>query len=238
MTIAAGFVCSDGIVIAADTQETGYMKTEVCKYEFAMTDSWIGAVLGAGDAEYVEMCKQKMVWHFARSESSPVPSLEEMEDYALELFQRHFAPLSVYSARERPEAHMLIAIQPKGKTGRLATWLGTAFVSRFPSAFVGIGGQMAVNIERRFVGAGLVMSPMMRVSAVAIYLLSQIKAVVDGCGGNTEVMLLGQDGHSHRIHRDIVREREEAYRLLDWKQMVQLAEKIMDDAPATEDVIW
>ena len=28
VTIAAGLLCTDGIVIAADTQETGYMKNE------------------------------------------------------------------------------------------------------------------------------------------------------------------------------------------------------------------
>ena len=114
MTIAAGLICTDGIVIAADTQETGYMKTDVRKYQYCTNFTWTGAVMGAGHSDYADMCQQKILRRFAPAPSAPVPSIDDIEDYTLELFQRHFAPLNVYPEMERPEAHMLIAIQPRG----------------------------------------------------------------------------------------------------------------------------
>lgn len=231
MTIAAGFVCEDGIVIAADTQATGYLKSDVRKYEYADAKTWMGAVLGAGDAEYVEMCRQKLLWRLAPNESAPCPRMEQIEEYCLELFERYFAPLSIYPAKDRPEAHMLIAIQPRHskKGGDLATWTGTAFVQRFPSAFVGIGAQMAMNIERKFRGAALLMQPMRKVAAIAIYILSEVKAVVEDCGGMTEIVMLGNDGRLYYVPPGVVVEREQKYKYLDKKGMVSLAENAMQN---------
>lgn len=234
MTIAAGFFCKDGLLIAADTQESGYMKSDVHKYEYIRTQSWIGAVLGAGDAEYVEMCKQKLLSRFATSDSAPVPSMAAIEDYVLALFDRHFAPLSIYPAKERPEAHMLIAVQPNEKNGSLATWLGTAFVEHYPYAFVGLGAQMATHIGQKVRGAGLFLQPMRQVAGIAIYILGQVKTTVDGCGGQTEIAMLGKDGHAYYLSPDLILEREHKYKNLDWKEMLSLADKIMEDCEEEE----
>src|SRR5713226_8596853 len=75
VTIAAGFCCKDGMVIAADSQETtlGYMKGEKEKIRYCKMSAWSIAVVGAGDSTYVEMCMDKILYHFCRDETSPVP---------------------------------------------------------------------------------------------------------------------------------------------------------------------
>ena len=118
MTIGAGFICKDGIVVAADTQETtgyaGYLKGEKLKIDYSKQNTWSIAIVGAGDSSYVEMCAQKILNSCAITENSPYPSTHELEAIAMEVFNRHFLPLSVYPAGERPIANMLIATQEKG----------------------------------------------------------------------------------------------------------------------------
>jgi hypothetical protein len=231
VTIAAGLICSDGIVIAADTQATGHIKTDVHKYQYARTQTWIGAVMGAGDGDYADMCQQKIIERFAPAMTSPMPSREDVEDYALTLFDRHFAPLAHYPAAERPVAEMLIAIQPTDPHGYpwMATWHDTAFVQRHPYAFVGIGAQMASHIYDSFRGAAPHWHPMRQAVGIAIYILSQIKAVVHDCGGQTELHMLGDDGHAYYLSPERIAEREQKYKHFDRQVMVNLAKAIMED---------
>lgn len=238
MTIAAGLLCLDGIVIAADTQESGYMKNDAHKYQYVRVGSWCGAVMGAGTSMYADMYQQKFIRRFAPAHSAPVPTMEEIEDYALELFNRHAAPLSIYPERERPEAHMLIAIQPNGESGELATWCGTAFVHRYPCAFVGIGSEMAVHLYENFRYAAPHCHPMRQVAGLAIYMLSQIKAIIPECGGQTELAMLGKDGHVYYLSDELIAQREQKYKDYDRAVSSKVADVIMEDCkdptPETE----
>jgi hypothetical protein len=229
MTIVAGLLCLDGIVLAADTQEGGYLKNDVLKYQYARTATWLGAVMGAGSGEYADMCQQKILHRFAATEASPEPSLSDIEAYALELFHTHFAPLGVYPELERPDAKMIIAIQPRERYGSLLTWHQTAFVRRDPYAFVGVGAEMAQHLFEQFRYAAPHLRPMRIAAGLLIYIVSQIKAMIRDCGGQTELSMMGRDGHIYYLSEERISRREEKYRNLDARVMKSLAEYIMDD---------
>jgi 20S proteasome alpha/beta subunit len=56
LTIAAGFVCVDGVILCADTQETisGYTKNETEKIRLFKDQGLCVAITGAGDSELIE----------------------------------------------------------------------------------------------------------------------------------------------------------------------------------------
>lgn len=240
MTVAAGFLCEDGIVIAADTQETtvGYMKGERRKIDYYRMDEWSIAVVGSGEASYVDMCVQKVIRQFAREKNSPLPTLAEIEDCALLIFERHFAPLSIYSARERPEVQLLIAVQPtstRSWSGALIEWSGTSIVCRDRYAFIGAGAQMGSAYAYKL-RPPLYHNPRFAVAGVAIYILDQVKATIDTCGGNTDVVVLGRDEPmTVMFSGETVREYEEKYRLIDRRDMHAMGEKIIMESPTPGD---
>src|SRR5580700_3033622 len=60
VTIAAAFICSDGVVMCADTQETipGYTKVDVTKIRVNKTNGYALLITGAGDSHLIETAGQ------------------------------------------------------------------------------------------------------------------------------------------------------------------------------------
>src|SRR5437660_5043389 len=63
VAIAAGFVCMDGMILCADTQETitGYTKNSTEKIAKWEDDNFTLAVAGSGDSEIVQAVSQKLI---------------------------------------------------------------------------------------------------------------------------------------------------------------------------------
>lgn len=238
MTIGAGFICKDGIVVAADTQETtgyaGYLKGEKLKIDYSQQGTWSIAIVGAGDSNYVEMCAQKILNSCAITENSPCPTVHEIEAIGMEVFRTHFLPLNVYPANERPIASMLIAIQEKNGRTALVEWNGASFVSYYPCKFIGAGEQMGSHLARKVQLSNFFTNTALKVAGLAIYILDQVKATVETCGGNTDVVILQNDGHVRRIYTGEVKRCEERYRRMDAAEVFSLTDKIVSDPPDIE----
>ena len=237
MTVAAGFLCKDGIIVAADTQESygypGALKSEVLKIDHSQQSTWSIAIAGAGDSGYVQMCAQKILNSTAITENSPCPSVHTVESIAMEIFRNYMLPLSAYPTADRPTAHMVIATQPKNGSGSVVEWNGTSFVSQFPFVFVGAGGQMGSHLAKKF-GHSLWGNPVNKSAGLVIYIMDQVKAMVEGCGGDTNVIILRQDGQVRRIYPGQVKSLEEQYRRLDFGSVNSLADKILENMPDLE----
>jgi 20S proteasome alpha/beta subunit len=235
VTIGAGFICKDGIVVAADTQEStgyaGYMKGEKFKIDYSEQREWSIAITGAGDSTYVEMCAQKILRSCAISENSPCPSYYGLENIAMEVFQRHLLPLAAYPTSDRPVAHVLIALQQKNGRKEVIEWNGASFVSYYPCRFIGAGEQMGDHLARKFGASSIFMNEALKVSGLVIYILDQVKATVESCGGNTDVIILQDDGRVRRIYTAEVKACEEKYRRMDFGIARSLADKIFAEPP-------
>ena len=208
------------------------MKGESGKILVIETQTWLAAIVGAGFTDYVDMCKDKIVRALVGNTatdklSSPSPIADLLESSLLEIFEKHFAPLSIYPEQERPHAHMLCPVQATNGTGVVTTWIGTAFVRHFDYAFVGTGSMVASNIARKVLTPSRRNRSMREVAGLAIYILDQVKSSVDGCGGDTTVILLGRDGNRTYIPLPLIRECEEKYRRLDIVKNHSLADEII-----------
>ncbi len=240
MTIGAGFICRDGIVIAADTQEStgyaGYMKGEKFKIDYSQQSTWSIAIAGAGDSNYVEMCAQQILRSCAITHDSPYPRFDVIQALGMEIFSRHFLPFSGYPRDDRPIADMLIAIQEKNGRQELIEWNGTSFVSYFPFKFIGAGEQMGSHLARGFGLSTFFTNETHKVAGLAIYIISQAKATVETCGGNTDVVILRSDGKTRRIYAGEVKACEEKYRRIHLGKSHSLADRILASPPELDDV--
>ena len=64
MTIAAGFVCSDGVILCADTEETagvGYVKVPLEKVRTLEDSDCTLAITGTGNSALLEMAMEQII---------------------------------------------------------------------------------------------------------------------------------------------------------------------------------
>jgi hypothetical protein len=190
MTIAAGFYCTDGLVLCSDTQETitGYAKVNTQKMTQIETPLYNTVFTGSGDSGLIDMTVQLMDQALALKKPSAAWQIEDvLRESLVDTFNRYIAPWSQFSAEERPATpDLLIGLQ----------FLSGALLYRAS------GTTLRRVHESQCVGTGIVLgnsliaqlfNPSMGIGQgwlVALYVLHQAKTWVDGCGGNTDILLL------------------------------------------------
>jgi hypothetical protein len=104
----------------------------------------------------------------------------------LEVFERHIAPYAPFPVDERPTADLLIGLQYPSATFLYRAY-GTTFTQVHEPQCVGSGVVLGKSLIAQLfdgsmgIGQGWL---------VALYILNQAKTWVDGCGGNTDILLL------------------------------------------------
>lgn len=185
----------DGVVLCADTQETvpGYTKTTTEKIAIWEEKNFTIAVTGAGDSEIVEALSQLIIEE-GRGEYTPGNSLYGMRakhlisDACVEFFNRHLLP---YPKPERPFVEHLVAIQSHHNRYLLKV-SGNIVLDLDPSistgaACIGSGALLASSLIERFYDR---FSELDDLVIVSCYVIFQAKRWVDGCGGNTDLLVL------------------------------------------------
>jgi len=197
MTIAAGFLCKDGIVICADSE----VSTELEKYEeskiFTLhphNSSLNPTVIfaGSGWLDFVKMTVDK-IKHRALGVSHGYEIEEIVEQTIMEVHRKH---IRYYPAEPKPFFNLLVGIRDGDNLNLLLT-AGTA-VTRAPQyACIGIGDTLANYLSR-----GLMPQQESSETAalLAVQILDQVKKNVPGCGGMfSEVAILPKQGMISRI---------------------------------------
>ena len=209
MTIAIGVLARDGLVIAADTEESdGFLKTTTSKVKLNIRlqadqvaahlpggavarSTAVCAVTGAGTSSLIESLGDRLVrtgTEFAdQSDDAVLGAIQSV----LEPFHRdHVVPFSGWPLQERPDVSLIVGITNKTQN-RLYSTERTLARKCAPVAAVGIGGMMAHSLLRRLgprIGS-MDLSADDAVSLVA-YVLFQVKESVPGCGKLTEMTVL------------------------------------------------
>jgi 20S proteasome alpha/beta subunit len=198
VTIAAGFVCMDGVVICADTQETipGYTKNSTEKMRVYDEKNFTLVVTGAGHSEVIDALTQRIT-EAAVSEYTQENYLygdrakELIEEAVLRFFKRHLLP---YPQSERPSVDLLIAIQCHHN--RYLLKAADNIVrdldpgKALGADCIGTGALLAKSLIEKLYNPFLQLDDLI---ITACYIAYQAKKWVDGCGGNTDLLVLTKE---------------------------------------------
>jgi hypothetical protein len=199
MTIAAGFLCDDGIVICADREvSTGSDKWEESKIFTLHTDAETpktnAIIAGSGWLDYVKMTVDK-IRKRAMFMSTALEIEEAVEETVLEVHRKH---IRFYSGDEKPNFDLIVGIRDDSGLVLLQS-IGTS-VRRVPTRFscIGVGQTLASYISRKLNPQDDTAS---EAALLAVQILEQVKANVPECGGLfSDVAVLPKDGPLIRIN--------------------------------------
>ncbi len=204
MTIAAGFLCSDGIVLCADTQETviGYTKNNTEKIRVWQDMGLNIAITGAGNAELIEtiggLIQSDLAGNYFKSGRGydPRSVRERIQRIVLESFERFVVPYANFPAEDRPFFELLIVVHIRSEIWHyqcLFKVSGTTIREiEWGYDCIGTGLIMAKSLSERFFSPGMELDEL--VLAVC-YIMFQTKKWVDGCGGNTDLIISSPGKH-------------------------------------------
>jgi len=190
MTIAAGFPCRDGLILCADTQEviSGYVKTETEKTTVIRGDKWNVVITGAGDADFIELAVQE-IHHDLNSINGKQTLQKVIKETLKSVFVDTVQPYASFPVEDRPSATLLIGVQSEGVVG-LYKSNGLVFRRMDTPECVGMGIALGKSLTAQFFRKE---QSLKEAGLTAIYILHQVKKWVDGCGGNSDIILLSQE---------------------------------------------
>jgi 20S proteasome alpha/beta subunit len=199
VTLIAGMVCRDGIVIAADSEQSNfYRKSNVPKLESydaiqslapALAGISSGSSLiiaGAGNGELADYASHKIVKEAPKilSDDDVETSLENILS---DIFGKRFP---VYKADDLEEFRLLIAIKaPDTDRFRLFSTYGPTVVER--KKFVLGSGVLVDYVLDQIYDSSMATDDGV---AAALLLLGIAKKYVNGVGGDSKVGVLSKDG--------------------------------------------
>ncbi len=217
MTIAASFMCSQGAVICADTQESvdNYLKRRVPKIAIRPQEQLTEIVplravfAGAGDSAFIDKLIDEMWSAVAGMPShSATDIIEAMEDALLTVHEKIW---KVYGSSERPEADLLIGLWAENRIALLKAQ-GPILNIFTQYDCIGYGQIFARYIVDRLYRPTLSIAQTILLS---LYMLSQVKEHAEGCGGESHVVLMSNSGQFGWVHRSDVIDSVRHLRMLD-----------------------
>jgi hypothetical protein len=191
MTIALGILADDGVVLAADTEEsTGYLKNETTKILNVLGGKDVlkgsAVISGAGDSGYVSAAMVGLADVFLDNKTLHSKELQEaFESYLRESYKDHIIPFSSYPQGERPAIEMIIAHNRDGAQ-RLLISEKSVVLKKHPYAAIGVGGifaEIMLNRLWRFAEAKMT-------QVLAAYVVFMVKETIQGCGKYTQISTL------------------------------------------------
>lgn len=190
MTIGIGFLCDDGIVLCSDTQVTWerFHKYYEHKIQTHSGDGWLVSYTYSGNPSVMRMFDGK--FHDAIARFAPpldAPTIQNLIETVLSL-------LDVLD-NEPNALCMLCGIVISGKEMRLVHTEGKVVSTVDRHHFIGAGDSSVL----RYLVPTLTQKSdgwvAWQAVNVGVYLTLQAKRYVDGCGGDTDVMILKRNGH-------------------------------------------
>lgn len=119
VTIAAGFVCQDGIVLCADTQEVipGFTKNETEKIKVWKDGGFSIAITGSGETEGIEVAAQLIEDALTEeySKDEPLNCLGIIQTAVRKFFDTSIRPYASFPRDDRPFVDLLIAVGVSNK---------------------------------------------------------------------------------------------------------------------------
>ena len=205
MTIAAGFPCSDGIVLCADTQETygNLLKINTSKIIAFPPDTSAYPlrlmIAGAGNGPFIDKVASELWKRLIKDTPQTIEEACDSIDQTMKDVHAEFG--QIFQQGQVPEIELIISLCVNSQL-QLLKCIGPIVNDATPYVTVGLGLYLANYISDRMFAPGVDTS---FAEILAIYLIDQAKEYIDGCGGQTHVYTISRDGSIKRMDRmDIV----------------------------------
>lgn len=221
VTIVAGFKTTDGVVLCADTQETvgGISKRNVPKLRFEPTgilyradkhrrgldpDDLAVAFCGATDnGPYLDMLVDE-AWEAVKEATSITHACALIKQSIKDTYREYGG---IYQPGQLPSAEIIYGVKMEG-CSRLFHAFGPAISESDACLSGGVGAYLADFIASRMYDRYI---DLRQCIILAAYVLFQAKEHVDGCGGDSHIAVLRNEGTSGQVHWENV---ESATRLV------------------------
>ena len=188
MTIGVGFLCDDGVVLCADNQITwqNQHKYYECKIYPHLTSDWAAYITFAGNPTLMKSFDGKFKDTMAKM---PAPVTAARIRDAIETV---LAFLDVLDG-DQMHLHLLCAIVIPNKEMKLLKTDAKVVSEVAGYDYVGAGDTSALRYLAPILTRGGHFSAKQALN-VGVYLVLQAKRYVDGCGGDTNAVILQADG--------------------------------------------
>jgi 20S proteasome alpha/beta subunit len=191
MTYIAAFGCSGGIVMCADTLETrGDQKNYCEKIEIVEDQSYPLAVGGAGVEDILKPFMQEIIEHANASKPPTKAALQAEIREAIKTVYERDVPLLVLK-KQHLTPQFLIAAKPKIDGPCIFPVIGRRLYKEQRSAIIGYPSAYNQALLKRLHRDDL---PIQQAVMLAIYLVSQSKQFDDGVGGDTQIVVVKDNG--------------------------------------------
>jgi 20S proteasome alpha/beta subunit len=198
VTIAAGFKCSDGFVLCADTQESGTaFKRRVPKLEvrpkiIAPDDKCRVIITGSGSSSFVDSLIEEL-WKGAQRASES--RLDEVTGRINSALIEHYRKIwSIYPKQVNPQylpsADLMLAVWTRSGS-ELYLVRGHDMTQVQGYGALGCGDELAQFICEPLFNPEMIAR---QVVFLAVYMLEQVKQNVLNCGGESHIAILQNDG--------------------------------------------
>lgn len=213
MTIALGILASDGIVIAADSQETygDYFKAFALKIHRAMTHSNIHSdvksaivITGSGASVYLDAVSQEIIKEFHSRQHRTVDDLElHLKQFQEDFWAKHVTPLLPHIDRQ---FELIIGAEIEG---RCRLWRTDANVIKPSESFeaVGTGHSYArMAIERHVYDLSA-----QNAAILAVLGVMRAKEYDNYCGKSTMVTIV-KENRTYTVPWYLIEQAEKLFR--------------------------
>lgn len=198
MTIAAGTLCTDGILLCADSETGDY----VGKYQRRKIRDYEGFplfVTGAGTTSYIEMAADTIYDTFrAAWPENSRDARQKTEEVILDIHSRHISPFYDNSDSNRPAMDLVIAVRCSDADLALIGSSGTATFLSSDSVSVGSGKHLWEYWAQLF---DMTTLPASVASYISLFILREVSDNVPGCGGQVYAVTLPRDENAPAPHR-------------------------------------
>lgn len=197
MTIAAGFVYKDGILLCSDTQqEGGAIKFDRPKIGLFECPGGKFAFALAGNVQFAMSAIQKCAGDLKITE--PQNTITTLEAILEHEYRRHIYEHPKYKEDDSLGYSFLISFWPNGSD--MASLFVThehaldACFERFDA--IGSGFELAYILARPFIYNLMGEEDVL---VFAAYMLARVKSAIPGCGGDSQFVVLRNDGSCHMV---------------------------------------
>src|SRR5581483_5390977 len=186
MTIAAGFVCSDGLVLFADTEEQeGYIKTNVEKIQKYPHSNCSLLIANAGNGFLADSLIDRIFDALPRKKSEA----EIVKTIRKTIIDFHASEVALYPDTQHRQVGLILGIQLNGKSLLLhADSTALRRVKEF--AVIGYGVEIKFLAQQLYIQG----MPIKHGVLIANYLVDMAKKHVQGCGGESRIATLNDKG--------------------------------------------
>jgi hypothetical protein len=214
MTICAGMLCSDGIVLCADALESvGSVHRSVEKLiELRISSDAMKAVVvcATDDGIFSDALIERISESLNRSIGTYPSARQAIESATLEYCKEIWAAYDV--SQTKPTAAMLIGL--KTLDGLRLLHLSTPTVRAIETwEFVGYGAELGIYKAGQY---GLKDMPTDTAAPIIAYIVDIVKNNVQFCGRSTSLAVLHADGNVEHKSQDYIAKTTQGYKSIGW----------------------